>query len=70
MNRPPGELAVADLAPAGRPRAAGLTDRIVREVIVQQERFLVGALQRVDPLFVLAGAERGHDQRLGLAAGE
>ena len=43
---------------------------IGREVVVQQERFLVGALQRVDPLLVLAGAERGDDQRLRLAAGE
>ena len=37
---------------------------------MQQERFFVGALQRVDALLVLAGAERGDHQRLGLAAGE
>ena len=37
---------------------------------MQQERLFVGALQRVDELFVLAGAERGDDQRLGLTAGE
>ena len=70
MDRAPGELAVADLAAAGRADAAGLADRERREVVVQQERFLVGALQRVDELLVLAGAERGDDQRLRLAAGE
>ncbi len=37
---------------------------------MQQEGFLVGPLQRVDPLLILAGPERGDDQRLGLAAGE
>ena len=37
---------------------------------MQQEVLLVGALQRVDVLLVLAGAERGDHQRLGLAAGE
>ena len=70
MDRAPGELAVADLAALGAAHAAGLADRVGREVVVQQERFLVGPLQRVDPLLVLAGAERGDHQRLGLAAGE
>ena len=37
---------------------------------MQQEGFLVGALQRVDPLLVLAGAERRDHERLGFAAGE
>ena len=69
-DRAPGELAVADLAAARRAHAAGLTDRERREVVVQHERFFVGALQRVDPLLVLAGAERGDHDRLGLAAGE
>ena len=70
MHRAPGELAVADLAAAGRAHAAHLAHRVGREVIVQQEGFLVGAFERVDPLLVLAGAERGHHQRLRLAAGE
>ena len=61
---------MADFAAAGRTHAAGLTDRIGREVVVQQEGFLVGAGQRVDILLVFAGAERGDDNRLGLAAGE
>ena len=69
-DRAPGELAVADLAPAGRADAAGLADRERREVVVQHERFLVGPLQGVDPLLVLAGAERGDHDRLRLAAGE
>ncbi len=69
-DRPPGELAVADFAPAGRADPAGLADRERREIVVQHERFLVRALQRVDPLLVLAGAERGDDNGLGLAAGE
>ena len=61
---------MADFAAAGRAHAAGLADRVGREVVVQQEAFLVGAFQRVDVLLVLAGAERGDHQRLGLAAGE
>ena len=66
----PGELAVADFAAAGRTHAAGLADGIGREVVVEQEALLVGALERVDVLLVLAGAERGDDQRLRLAARE
>ena len=37
---------------------------------MEQEGLLVGPLQRVDELLVVAGAERGDRQRLGLAAGE
>ena len=37
---------------------------------MQHEVLAVLALERVDDLLVLAGAERGHDQRLRLAAGE
>ncbi len=70
MDRAPGELAVADFAASGRADAAGFADREGREVVMQQERFFVGALQRVDELLVLAGAERGDDQRLGFTAGE
>ncbi|CUT16300.1 hypothetical protein BF49_7380 [Bradyrhizobium sp.] len=70
VDRAPGELAVADLAALGAAEAAGLTDRVGREVVVQQERLFVRSRQRVDVLLVLAGAERGHDQSLGLAAGE
>ena len=70
VDRPPGELAVADLAAARPAHAPGLTDRERRKVVVQQERLLVRPVQRVDPLLVLTGAERGDHQRLRLAAGE
>ena len=69
-DRAPGELAVADFAPSRCADAAGFADREGREVVMQQERFLVGSVQRVDPLLVLAGAERGDHDRLRLAAGE
>ena len=69
-NGAPGELAVADFAPAGRAHAAGLADRIGREIIVEQEPLLVGPVQRIDILLVLAGAQRRDHQRLGFAAGE
>ena len=61
---------MADFAAARRAHAAGLADREGREVVVQQEGLLVGAFQRVDELLVVAGAERGDHQGLGLAAGE
>ena len=67
---PPGKLAVADLAPARSGHAPDFADRIRREVVVQHEGLFVGALQRVDILLVLPGAERGDGERLGLAAGE
>ena len=69
-DRAPGELAVADLAPAGRAEAASLAHRERREIVVEQERLLVGPFQRVDELLVLAGAERRDHQGLGLAARE
>ena len=37
---------------------------------MQQERLLIGPLQRVDELLVFGGAERGDHQSLRLAAGE
>ena len=37
---------------------------------MQQEAFLVGAFQGVDELLVVAGAQGGDHQGLGLAAGE
>ena len=70
MDRTPGELAVADLAPARAAHPSGLTDRERREVVVQQEVLFVRPVQCVDPLLVLAGAERGDHQRLRLAARE
>ena len=70
MHRPPGQLAVADLAPARAADPPRLAHGERREIVVQHERLAVFADQRVDDLLVLAGAQRGHHQRLGLAAGE
>ncbi len=69
-NGPPSELAVANLAPAGRAHPASLADGIGRKVVVEQEPLLVGALEQIDILLVLAGAERGDHEGLGFAAGE
>ena len=70
MDRAPGELAMPDLAPAGRTDAARLADRIGREVVVEQEALLVGAVERVDVLLVLPGADCRDDEGLRLAARE
>ncbi len=61
---------MADLAAAGRAHAARLAHRVGREVVVQHEALFAGAFERVDELLVLAGAERGDDDRLRLAARE
>ncbi len=65
-----GQAAVADLAALGAADPAGLAGGVGRHVVVQHEAVGVGAFERVDGLLVAAGAERGDDQRLGLAAGE
>ena len=69
-DRPPGQLAVADVAAARRAHAARLPDRERREVVVQHEGLVVLAVERIDQLLVVAGAERGDHQGLGLAARE
>ena len=61
---------MADLAAARGAHPAGFTDRVGREVVVQQEVGAVAAVQRVDELLVIAGAQRGDHEALGLAAGE
>src|SRR3546814_14671383 len=50
--------------------ATGFTDRVRREVVVEQEVFLVLAGDGVDDLAVARGAQGDRDDRLGLAAGE
>ena len=61
---------MADLAALGRTHEARLAHRERREVVVQHERLAALAGERVDDLRVAAGAERGRDERLGLAARE
>ena len=61
---------MTDFAASGRAHAAGLADRIGREIVMQKEALLVGAFETVDILLVLPGAKRRDDQRLRLAAGE
>ena len=70
MNGAPGELAVADFAATRGTHAAGFTHRVGGEVVVQHEALAVLAFQRVDDLLILAGAQRGHAEGLGFAAGE
>src|SRR5690606_20964278 len=70
MDCAPGKLAMADFATARRTHAAGFTNRVRREVVVQHERLLVGAGQGVDHLFVFAGAERGNNDSLRFTAGK
>ena len=70
VQRAPGQLAMADFAAARGTHAARFTDRVGREVVVQHEVLTGFAVQRVDDLLVLTGAQRGHDQRLGFTAGE
>ena len=70
LERAPGELAVADVAPRRRAEAADFADRIRREVVVEHEALVGEAGQAVDHLLAVLGAERGRADRLGLAAGE
>mmetsp|Transcript_3579 Transcript_3579/g.6494 ORF Transcript_3579/g.6494 Transcript_3579/m.6494 type:complete len:499 (+) Transcript_3579:537-2033(+) len=66
----PCQLAVTDLATTRRAHATRFTDRVGREVVVQQEVGFEVAVQRVDELLVVAGAERRDAERLSLATGE
>ena len=65
------QSAVANFAAAGASDAAGLTDGVVREAVVQQELLLGCATGvGVELLDVVAGAQGGQADGLGLAAGE
>src|SRR5260221_4965528 len=66
----PGELAVADLAGSWRTHPLRLARRIGREVVMQHEVRAELAVERVDDLLILTGAERRHHETLRLAAGE
>lgn len=65
-----GQAAVADFAALGHADATGFAGGERRHVVVHHEAVAVLAHERVDDLLVLLGAQRGHDQRLGFAAGE
>ena len=65
-----GQCAVADLATAGAAQERDFAHRERREVVVQHEALLGFAFEGLQPLHVFAGAERGGDQRLRLAARE
>ena len=69
-ERPLRERAVADLAPAGAAQELHFADRERREGVVQDEALVGLAFDRFDLLRVVVGAERGGDERLGLAARE
>ena len=65
-----GERAVADFAPAGAAQELHFAHRERREVVVQHEVLVRLAVDHLDLLRVVFGAERGADERLRLAARE
>ena len=69
-ERPLGEVAVADVAPAGPAHHLVLAGAVGREVVVVEVALLGLGADRVDALDVRGRAERGDRQGLGLTAGE
>ncbi|MEJ7697937.1 MAG: hypothetical protein WKF78_15295 [Candidatus Limnocylindrales bacterium] len=67
---PLGQVAVADVAPAGPAHHLVLAGAVGREVVMVEVALLGLRADRVDALDVRGRAERGDGQRLGLAAGE
>ena len=61
---------MADLAALGRAHHAGLAHGERREVVMQHEGLAALALEAIDDLRIAGGAERRHDERLRLTAGE
>ena len=70
MNGAPGQLAMTDFAAPRTAQTAAFADRERREVVVKHKVFFVFVHQTVDNLRVFAGAQRGNDQGLRLAAGK
>ena len=68
LDAPLGQGPVPDLAAARAANRPHLADREGGEVVVEHELLRILVDQAVDPLLVLAGAERDRDQGLGLAA--
>ena len=65
-----GEGAVADFATAGTAHRLGLAHRERREVVVEHEALPHLAVDHLDLLLIVGGAERGGDERLCLTARE
>ena len=61
---------MSNFAATRRAKATDFADRIGREVIVQQEVGFIGAVQGVDHLLIIAGAQSGHDQTLRFTTGK
>src|SRR3546814_2402420 len=61
---------MADVAAAGRPETTDFADRIGREVIVQHEVRVAEAVEAVDHLLAVLGAQGAGRDRLRLAARE
>src|SRR3546814_10284638 len=70
VQRAPCELAMADVAAAGRPETTDFADRIGREVIVQHEVRIGQAVEAVDHLLAVLGAQGAGRDGLRLAARE
>ena len=64
------QRAVADFAAAGAAHERPFADREGREVVVEHEALPRLALEALDLLRIVGGAERAGDERLRLAAGE
>ena len=70
LKRTPSQLTVTDFATTRRAHATSFTNRIGWEVVVQQEVGFEVAVQRVDELLVVSGAQSGHNQTLCFTACE
>ncbi len=69
-DRTLGQCSVTNLATARSAQERNFAHRERREIVVQHEALLGFAFEGLQPLHVVAGAQRGGDQRLGFAASE
>ncbi len=70
LKRTPCQLTMTNFTAARATHTTNFTNRIGWEVIVQHEVGFVSAVQRVDHLFVVTGAQCGHNQTLCFTTGE
>ena len=59
-----------DFTTLGGTNTAGFAGSKWRHVVVKHEAFTILALQSIDDLLILLGAQGSNDQRLGLTAGK